>query len=89
AFTERGDSSEQSYRTLRYSGKERDATGLYYYGFRYYVPWLQRWINPDPAGRIDGLNLYRMVRNNPVLLRDDEGLVPTKEEINKSASPSL
>ena len=89
AFTQKGDSSEESYRTLRYSGKERDATGLYYYGFRYYVPWLQRWINPDPAGRIDGLNLYRMVRNNPVLLRDDEGLVPTKEEINKSASPSL
>ena len=38
------------YKTIRYSGKERDATGLYYYGYRYYAPWLQRWISPDPAG---------------------------------------
>ncbi|RMN48970.1 putative insecticidal toxin complex, partial [Pseudomonas syringae pv. apii] len=41
---------EAKYKTVRYSGKERDASGLYYYGFRYYAPWLQRWINPDPAG---------------------------------------
>lgn len=76
ALSERGDSNEETYRTLRYSGKERDATGLYYYGFRYYIPWLQRWSNADPAGPIDGLNLYRMVRNNPVTLRDYEGLAP-------------
>ncbi|WP_259696987.1 RHS repeat-associated core domain-containing protein [Pseudomonas brassicacearum] len=53
---------EASYKTVRYSGKERDATGLYYYGFRYYVPWLQHWINPDPAGEVDGLNLYQFVK---------------------------
>ncbi|MFJ2715365.1 RHS repeat-associated core domain-containing protein, partial [Pseudomonas sp. NPDC087346] len=40
--------SETKYKFVRYSGKERDATGLYYYGFRYYAPWLGRWINPDP-----------------------------------------
>ncbi|WP_213152723.1 RHS repeat domain-containing protein [Pseudomonas carnis] len=77
AFTQKGDSSEESYRTLRYSGKERDATGLYYYGFRYYVPWLQRWSNPDPAGEVDGLNRYEMVRNNPVTFTDILGLSPT------------
>ncbi|MFL6535873.1 MAG: RHS repeat-associated core domain-containing protein, partial [Pseudomonas sp.] len=38
------------YKTVRYSGKERDMSGLYYYGFRYYAPWMMRWINPDPAG---------------------------------------
>jgi insecticidal toxin complex protein TccC len=64
------------YKTIRYSGKERDATGLYYYGFRYYIPWLQRWLNPDPAGAVDGLNLSRMVRNNPVTLIDGDGRVP-------------
>ncbi|MFS2162045.1 RHS repeat-associated core domain-containing protein, partial [Pseudomonas sp. Pseusp122] len=53
-----------------------DATGLYYYGFRYYAPWLQRWINPDPAGEIDGLNLFSFIRNNPVLLEDLSGLAP-------------
>ncbi|MHC8367023.1 RHS repeat-associated core domain-containing protein [Pseudomonas sp. ZT5P21] len=67
---------EAKYKTVRYSGKERDATGLYYYGFRYYASWLARWINPDPAGQIDGPNLYRMVRNNPVALHDPNGLSP-------------
>jgi insecticidal toxin complex protein TccC len=57
---------EAKYKTVRYSGKERDATGLYYYGFRYYAPWLQRWINADPAGDVQGLNRYGFVGNSPV-----------------------
>ncbi|QGG77579.1 RHS repeat-associated core domain-containing protein [Pseudomonas syringae] len=65
---------DAKYKTVRYSGKERDASGLYYYGFRYYAPWLQRWINPDPAGAVDGLNLYTMVRNNPAACVDPSGL---------------
>ncbi|MCL6703968.1 RHS repeat-associated core domain-containing protein [Pseudomonas sp. T1.Ur] len=68
---------EADYRTIRYSGKERDASGLYYYGHRYYAPWLQRWISPDPAGTVDGLNVYCMVRNNPVRYVDHQGLVLT------------
>ncbi|HCN66013.1 MAG TPA: hypothetical protein DIT33_21805 [Pseudomonas sp.] len=64
---------EARYKVIRYSGKERDATGLYYYGFRYYAPWLQRWINPDPAGDVDGLNVFCMVRNNPVSCSDTDG----------------
>ncbi|WP_324656820.1 RHS repeat-associated core domain-containing protein [Bacillus cereus] len=69
---------EASYKTIRYSGKELDATGLYYYGYRYYMPWVGRWLNPDPAGTVDGLNLYRMVRNNPVTLVDEMGLSPQR-----------
>lgn len=60
----------------RYVGKERDATGLIYFGWRCYVPWEMRWLNCDPAGTVDGLNLFRMVRNNPLTLRDSEGLSP-------------
>jgi len=71
---------EADYRTIRYSGKERDASGLYYYGHRYYAPWLQRWVSPDPAGAIDGLNLYCMVGNNP--LRYTDPLGHNKEESN-------
>lgn len=67
---------EAGYKTVRYSGKERDASGLYYYGARYYIPWLQRWSSPDPAGEVDGLNLYRMVRNNPVSNFDPDGRSP-------------
>ncbi|OYU07814.1 MAG: hypothetical protein CFE47_08785 [Pseudomonas sp. PGPPP1] len=77
AFWERGDSSEESYRRLGYSGKERDETGLYYYGLRYYLPWFQRWANPDPAGVEGGLNFYEMVRNNPIKYVDNFGLSPS------------
>ncbi|RMP64612.1 hypothetical protein ALQ18_01796 [Pseudomonas marginalis pv. marginalis] len=66
--------SEASYRFIRYSGKERDASGLYYYGFRYYAPWLCRWVSPDPTGDADGLNLYAMVGGNPITEIDQQGL---------------
>lgn len=66
--------TDGDYKTIRYSGKERDATGLYYFGFRYYIPWLQRWLNPDPARDIDGLNLFSMVLNNPMTFIDSSGL---------------
>ena len=62
------------YKTIRYSAKERDLTGLYYYGFRYYAQWLMRWINPDPGGDIDGINLYLFTRNNPICRLDSNGL---------------
>ncbi|MGE9575523.1 RHS repeat-associated core domain-containing protein, partial [Escherichia coli] len=66
---------EADYKTIRYSGKEKDATGMYYYGYRYYQPWIGRWLSVDPAGTIDGLNLYRMVKGNPVSYIDDNGLM--------------
>ncbi|EUM24127.1 RHS repeat-associated core domain-containing protein, partial [Enterobacter sp. BIDMC 26] len=71
---------EADYKTIRYSGKERDATGLYYYGYRYYQPWSGRWLSADPAGTVDGLNVFRMVRNNPTTLVDDDGRQPSSAE---------
>jgi len=79
---------EASYKTVRYSGKERDATGLYYYGFRYYASWLQRWVNPDPAGISSGLNLFRMVSNNPISRIDAEGLMDRPPPPRSRASAS-
>ena len=69
---------EAGYKTVRYSGKARDATGLYYYGYRYYQPWAGRWLSADPAGTVDGVNLYRMVAGNPVSSIDDKGLMLKK-----------
>ena len=80
------DAIEVGYKTVRYSGKERDATGLYYYGFRYYTPWLQRWVNPDPAGQVDGLNLYRMLRNNPMTFFDEQGAEPKSKTALSTAT---
>ena len=67
--------TEVSAKRYRYTGKERDEeTGFYYHGARYYAPWLCRWTAPDPAGMVDGVNLYEYVRGNPVKLRDPDGM---------------
>jgi RHS repeat-associated protein len=58
----------------RYTGKERDEeTGFYYHGARYYAPWIGRWTSTDPAGLVDGDNLYRYTLNNPIVLKDPSG----------------
>lgn len=64
-------------RTRRYSGKERDATGLIYYGWRYYQPEAGRWLSADPGGLIDGVNLFRFCHNKPSQLTDSHGLKGT------------
>ncbi len=65
AFYAKRSAIEVAYKTLRYSGREMDVTSLYYYGARYYAPWLGRWISADPEGPVDGPNLYAFVENNP------------------------
>jgi RHS repeat-associated protein len=68
------DDAETRLKRYRYSGKERDdETGLYYYGARYYAPWLGRWCSVDPAGAIDGYNLFRFCTNNPIVFTDRDG----------------
>lgn len=62
------------FKTVRYSGKEMDATGLYDYGHRYYAPWMQRWVSADPLGFVDGMNLFLLAGNNPVTFADLKGL---------------
>lgn len=59
----------------RFSGKERDEeSGLYYHGARYYAAWSAKWVSCDPAGMVDGTNLYLFSRANPLTLRDPSGL---------------
>lgn len=58
----------------RFTGKERDEeTGLGYHGARYYAPWLGRWTAADPAGLVDGTNLFAYVRNQPLRSTDSSG----------------
>ncbi len=67
-----------SLKRFRYSGKERDdESGLYYFGARYYAPWLGRWTSADPAGFVRGFNLYRYCSNNPVMFQDPNGMDET------------
>lgn len=59
----------------QYTGRENDATGLYYYRARYYSPALQRFISEDPLGFGGGdVNLYAYVGNDPVNYTDPSGL---------------
>ncbi|MFJ4157611.1 RHS repeat-associated core domain-containing protein, partial [Pseudomonas sp. NPDC089752] len=76
-------STNVHFKTLRFSGKERDATGLYYFGHRYYQTWAGRWLSPDPAGTVDGLNIFSMVRNNPSSYIDAEGFMQQPPEPNR------
>jgi insecticidal toxin complex protein TccC len=81
-------SIETHYQFIRYSGKEQDNTGLYYYGYRYYLPWLGRWLNPDPSGISDGLNLFQMAYSNPITFYDTDGKKPTPT-LNQTYPPEI
>lgn len=45
---------------------DKTASGMFYYGFRYYDAVTGRWPNRDPIEERGGLNLYGMVGNDPV-----------------------
>jgi RHS repeat-associated protein len=61
--------------TYRFSSKEwNDKPGTYYYGYRFYDPNLQRWINRDPVQELGGLNMYAFVRNAVMNVADRFGL---------------
>jgi RHS repeat-associated protein len=59
--------------SYKYTGREDDGTGLYYYRARYYSPSLKRFISEDPVGLAAGLNSYAYVFQNPILYRDPSG----------------
>ncbi len=61
----------------RFSSKEwHRASGLVYYGYRFYAPALQRWLNVDPLSEAGGVNLYAFGANGPVSQVDSLGLQP-------------
>jgi RHS repeat-associated protein len=80
-YTPYGSTSYQAVRAdteapkrYRYTGKERDEeSGFYYYGARYYAPWLGRWLSGDPVGIADDINLYCYVHCNPLMHVDPSG----------------
>jgi len=82
------DSTQQvSAKRYRYTGMERDdETGLQLHSARYYLPWLGRWERPDPAGLVDGPNLFRYARCSPARHQDTTGLEPPVEEDSVSTT---
>jgi RHS repeat-associated protein len=74
-------SQTETPKRYRYTGKERDEeSGLYYNVARYYAPWLGRWTSCDPEGLVDGPNLYRYARDNPLTYSDPQGTDPPQDQ---------
>ena len=53
-------------------------TGLLYYGYRYYLPSMGRWLSRDPIEEKGGMNLYAYVRGNPIRNVNSYGLTITQ-----------
>jgi RHS repeat-associated protein len=59
----------------RFAGKRKEAiSGLILFEKRAYDPSLRCWTSPDPAGEVDGPNLYLFSRGNPLIFGDPLGL---------------
>jgi RHS repeat-associated protein len=56
----------------KFTDKEKDGTGLYYFGARFYDPEVGRFISVDPNK--DGMNWYSYCGNNPVKYVDPTGM---------------
>lgn len=58
----------------RYTGRRYDPeSGLYYYRARHYDTAIGKFLQRDPKGLSDGLNLYAYVGHNPVMYKDPMG----------------
>jgi len=57
----------------KYTNREDDGTGQYYYRSRYYSPALQRFTGEDRIGLAGGINLYAYVDGDPVDFTDSFG----------------
>jgi RHS repeat-associated protein len=70
---------------FRYTGRRLDPeTGLYYYRARYYSPRLGRFLQTDPLGAVDDLNLYGYVTNDAVNFLEPTGMFKNCSEYQEA-----
>jgi RHS repeat-associated protein len=68
-------------------GYSHGDTGLYYYRARMYSPELGRFLQPDPIGYADGMNVYVYCGNNPINWIDPWGLYGAGTRVNPNNKP--
>jgi RHS repeat-associated protein len=66
-----------------FTGRELDnldgnALKVYYYRARSYDPLYGRFLQRDPVGYVDGMNLYEYVQSYPTMKRDPTGMIMMK-----------
>ena len=71
--------------THLFTGHDWDTTSqLYFAPYRYYNPNAARWITRDPAGMVDGPNMFAYVGGDPIRRHDELGLRVVKKDCNPS-----
>ena len=64
-------------------------TGLYYFGHRYYDPATGQWLNREPLGEDESLNLYAYCHNDPVNKVDVLGLAERDLSLNDALADGI
>src|SRR5207244_2924268 len=77
--------SKAALNPYRFSSKEQhDRSGFFHYGYRWYVPEVQRWVNRDPLG-----DLMHIKRSRSQFFRYELPLDIQQSPIEKTQGPNL
>jgi RHS repeat-associated protein len=77
SYDEYGNGTPSTGEQFGYTGRRFDPeTGLYYYRARYYAPQVGRFLQTDPVGYKDDIDLYTYVGNDPLDKTDPSGKLP-------------
>ena len=80
SYSHHGQPSAGNEGRFQYTGQVWiEEIGLYYYKARFYDPQIKRFLNPDPIGYADGMNIYAYVHGDPINGTDPTGLTVCDE----------